>query len=374
MEDNDKEAVKSLFKILIIFILLTLTCAQAFTVAKYIKSEMIENINLSVTPPPKKLLTGAEFNKKLKNSSSAEDENSTITKIVFDYWDNGYMEDTNLIYSKSDWTKGTAIDFGSKGAIKMFKSDDGKTVYILSESTIYANADSSEMFYNLNSVLEFKFNNLNVSNVENMNRMFGLCSNLEILDLSSFDTINAISMRQMFTQNKNLTTIYVSEKWNIARINHTDIIETDEPFFGCTKLVGEKGTTYNHEKIDISYARVDEGEEKQGYFTYKEEGVTFFKDMNLSEKQEKEQIETDTKNEVNNENNVQTNETKTENTASEMKNEIVEENKTVENNTTNNEVEKDNVEDTEKQESVENKTSEENIIVENKILNEENII
>lgn len=284
MEYNDKEYIKNLFKILVVLILFTITCIQAFSIAKYIKLNMIEKNNSYITPPPKKLLTGTEFNMKLKDSSSQEETNNTITKIVFDYWDNGYMEDTNIIYSKSDWTKGIAVDVNSKGAIKMFKSDDGKTVYILSESTIYANVDSADMFYNLNSALEFKFNNLNVSNVENMNRMFGLCSNLEILDLSSFDTINAISMKQMFTQNKNLTTIYVSEKWNTDRINHADIIKEDEPFFGCFKLVGEKGTIYNHENIDIRYARVDEGEEKPGYFTYKEEGVIFFKDMNLSEK------------------------------------------------------------------------------------------
>ncbi len=370
MEHNDKETVKNLFKIFVVLILFTITCAQAFSIAKYIKSDMIENINLSVTPPPKKLINGAEFNKKLKDSLSQEEANSTITKIVFDYWDSGYMEDTNIIYSKSDWTKGTAVDFDSKGAIKMFKSDDGKTVYILSESTIYANVDSADMFYNLNSALEFKFNNLNVSNVENMNRMFGLCSNLEVLDLSSFDTINAISMKQMFTQNKNLTTIYVSEKWNTNRINHTDIIETDEPFFGCFKLLGENGTIYNHENIDISYACVDEGEEKPGYFTYKEEGVTFFKDMNLSEKEELEQAENNTTNEINNENNIQTNEIKIENLVNEVKNETIEENNTVENTTINNEVEENNIDDNENQENTENKISEENNVVENKTENE----
>lgn len=373
MEHNDKEAVKNLFKMLVIFILFTITCAQAFSVAKYIKSDMIENINLSVTPPPKKLLTGVEFNKKLKDSSSSEDSNNTITKIVFDYWDNGYMEDTNLIYSKNDWTKGTAVDTGLKGAIKMFKSDDGKSVYILSESTIYANVDSAEMFYNLNSIVEFKFNNLNVSNVENMNRMFGLCSNLEILDLSSFDTINAISARQMFTKDEKLTTIYVSEKWNTDRINHTDITEADEPFLGCTKLTGEKGTIYNEANIDIMFARVDQGEEKPGYLTYKEEGVTFFKDMNLSEKQELEQVKKDTENEINNENSVQTNETKTENTVNEVKNETVGENKTVENTTLNNEVEKNNVEENKNQDATENKVVEENTVDENTTSSEANI-
>ncbi len=367
MEHNDKETVKNMLKIFVILILFTITCMQAFSIAKYIKSDMIENINLSVTPPPKKLLTGTEFNMKLKDSLSQEEANNTITKIVFDYWDNGYMEDTNLIYSKSDWTKGTAVDVNKKGAIKMFKSDDRKTVYILSESTIYANVDSAEMFYNLNSVLEFKFNNLNVSNVENMNRIFGLCTNLEVLDLSSFDTINAISARQMFTQDKNLTTIYVSEKWNTNRINHTDIIEDDEPFFGCFKLVGEKGTIYNHENIDISYARVDEGEEKPGYFTYKEEGVIFFKDMNLSEKEEFDQAENNTTNEINNENNIQENETKVENLINEVKNETIEEKNIVDNTSINNEAEKNNIDDNENQE---NKIIEENNVVENKTTNE----
>ena len=166
MEDKDKKDVKNLFKIFVLLILFTIVCMQAFSVAKYIKTDVIENINLSVTPPPKNLLTGAEFNKKIKESSSQEDANNAITKIVFDYWDDGYMEDTTKIYSESDWSNGTAIDSDLKGAIKMFKSDDGKTVYILSASKMYANLDSADMFYNLNSIVEFEFNNLNVYNVE----------------------------------------------------------------------------------------------------------------------------------------------------------------------------------------------------------------
>lgn len=359
MEDKDKKDVKNLFKIFVLLILFTIVCMQAFSVAKYIKTDVIENINLSVTPPPKNLLTGAEFNKKIKESSSQEDANNAITKIVFDYWDDGYMEDTTKIYSESDWSNGTAIDSDLKGAIKMFKSDDGKTVYILSASKMYANLDSADMFYNLNSIVEFEFNNLNVYNVENMDRMFGLCTSLEVLDLSSFNTVNTISMKQLFTQNEKLTTIYVGQMWDTEKVDHTDIVETDEPFLGCTSLIGANGTAYEENNIDISYAHVDEGEENPGYFTYKEEGATFtlFNDRNQNEENKIEQTE---------------GETKIENTTDEIRNETLEENKvaenqTEENNTIKNEVEKENVTNT-----VNNETSNKNMVAENKILNEIN--
>lgn len=283
MEHNDKETVKNLIKIFVVLILFTIVCAQIVTIIKDIRTNMYVDKNISLVPSPKKLITGEQLNMKLKDSSVADEENTKINKIVFDYWNNGYREKNEELYTNKEWTNGIPVDNKQEGTIRLFRSEDGSNIYILSESSIYANLDSSKMFYNLKAVTELKFNNLNISNVENMSGMFGNCGKIELLDLSSFDTINVTNMKELFAQNKNLKTIYVSEKWSIDRVNHTDILENEQPFLGCESLMGGEGTSYDISNIDISYARVDEVEEnKKGYFTYKEEGITFFKDMNLN--------------------------------------------------------------------------------------------
>lgn len=281
MEKYDKEVCKFLFKIFVVLFLITIVLAQVVIIVKEIRTDMYNDKNVSLVLSPKKLITGEELNMKLKDSSDVEEEDTKINKIVFDYWNNGYRRENEEVYTNKEWTKGIPVDNKQEGTIRLFKSEDGTSIFILSESPIYANADSSKMFYNFKSVTELKFNNLNVSNIENMSGMFANCEKIKLLDLSSFDTINVTNMKELFAQNKNLKTIYISEKWSIDRVNHTDILENEQPFFGCESLIGGTGTSYDTNNIDISYARVDEVEEnRKGYFTYKEEGVTFFKDMN----------------------------------------------------------------------------------------------
>lgn len=369
MNKNYKEILKKYFKFFIILGLFSITCTQLFSVARYMNSESFENINLSITPPPKKLIVGTEFNIKLKETSSYEDGNNIITKVIFDYWNNGYIDEAIQVYTSADWEKGIPVDKDLKGSVRMFKSLDNTNIYILSESAIYANADASMMFYNLNGVKEIRFNNLNVSNVENMYRMFGLCSNLEILNLSSFDTLNATNMRQLFTQDAKLKTIYVSEKWNIEKVNHSDIIKEDEPFLGCLSLVGENGTLYNEESINISFAQIDKQDNK-GYFTYKPEGDNTIQFMNTSNSKENVVIEnenidqnnTKIENKIeitntNTDNNTQNTNTNIENKIEKYENNVMLENKINENTNT----------------IVENTAKEDENLIENKIVIEENV-
>ena len=393
----------------------------------------IENITLDIVgtataiPTTRTLLPGTEFNKKLKNSTNSSASNTNITKIVFDYWDNGYLEGETVIFSRYDWENGIPIDSDGLGGIKLFRSLDGTIAYILSEVQIYANANCADMFYHMEGVTEFCFNNfdtskvkdmtkffrrcdvlqtldvsslntenvvtmeemfgacsklinisgLNVfkttkvtnminmfgncenlskvdlssfetpnlqsmrgmfqycyrikeidissfdtSNVKDMCRVFYMCSNLEkmdvsnfdtsnvtnmegmfgylqvlpnidvthfntskvttmermfnncrfkTIDLSSFDTANVKNMTKMFTNNPLLTTIYVSDKWTTAKVDHSNIIAEEEPFLDCTILKGGSGTSYSNEHVDISYGRIDGGPDSlsPGYLTLK---------------------------------------------------------------------------------------------------------
>ena len=100
------------------------------------------------------------------------------------------------------------------------------------------------------------------SKVKNMRGMFSEC-NLTSLDLSGFDTSNVTDMSEMFFWS-DLTTIYCGDGWT------TDNVENSEDMFKyCYELVGGKGTVYDDNRTDATYAHADGGPDNPGYFTYK---------------------------------------------------------------------------------------------------------
>ncbi|SHL28847.1 BspA family leucine-rich repeat surface protein, partial [Xylanibacter ruminicola] len=102
------------------------------------------------------------------------------------------------------------------------------------------------------------------TNVTNMNGMFSYCSSLTSLDVSNFNTDNVTDMSGMFDGCSNLVTIYAGNEWR------TDNVSSSVGMFGeCTNLVGGKGTVYDPEHTDVSYAHIDGGPSNPGYFTDK---------------------------------------------------------------------------------------------------------
>lgn len=145
--------------------------------------------------------------------------------------------------------------------------------------------DMGYMFHYCNDLTSLNVSSFNTSKVENMRYMFSECNNLETLDLSSFDTGNVVDMDSLFQSfgtevyvsypsisygfgfklNANkLKKIYVSDKWNTGKV--TSALGM---FFGCSNLVGGKGTVFNANHIDKAYARIDGGTSAPGYFTEK---------------------------------------------------------------------------------------------------------
>ena len=92
---------------------------------------------------------------------------------------------------------------------------------------------------------------------------FSGCSSLIELDLSSFDTKNVDVTDRMFLDCTNLKTVYVSDLWNMQSVT-----SSTDMFKGCTRLVGEDGTTYSPTNITKTYARIDGGENAPGYLTH----------------------------------------------------------------------------------------------------------
>ena len=107
--------------------------------------------------------------------------------------------------------------------------------------------------------------NLNTSEVVNMQYLFSGCSKLTTLDLTPFDTHKVTAMSGMFQNCSSLTTIYVSSAgWYIGAVT-----SSSNMFLGCTALKGGAGTTYNSSIIDKTYARIDLGPStaQPGYLT-----------------------------------------------------------------------------------------------------------
>ena len=101
------------------------------------------------------------------------------------------------------------------------------------------------------------------SNVTNMRSMFAN-SKVSVIDLSSFDTSNVIEMTSMFNNCSNLKTIYASDKFVTNNVKYYSSMFTDSP-----NLVGGAGTKYSSSRTSYTYARIDGGTSKPGYFTLK---------------------------------------------------------------------------------------------------------
>ena len=128
----------------------------------------------------------------------------------------------------------------------------------------------SWMFYNCSKLTSLDLRHFDTSKVDYMVNMFAGCESLESLDLSNFNTSDVTNMQGMFNSCSNLQTIYVGDGWSTAAVKYSD-----EMFLGCSSLKGGKGTKYNANYVDATYARIDEGTSNPGYFTYKKpSGIT----------------------------------------------------------------------------------------------------
>ena len=72
--------------------------------------------------------------------------------------------------------------------------------------------------------------NLNTSEVEDIDFMFDHCESLETVDVSGFDVSKINSFHQVFSHCSKLTTIYCNDTWNVGQYEYT--------FDESTKLVG----------------------------------------------------------------------------------------------------------------------------------------
>ena len=171
---------------------------------------------------------------------------------------------TNMYYmfADSNFTALTLNSFDTskvKSMVGMFSGSQATSIDLSSFNTSKI-TDMSSMFSG-SKATALDLSNFDTSHVTNMMGMFSRSKVYE-LDLSSFDTYLVERMDYMFSSSYNLTTIYVSDKFNVTSVNISDYM-----FSGSTSLVGGSGTKYNKSYVDKTYAYIDGGTSNPGYFT-----------------------------------------------------------------------------------------------------------
>ena len=119
----------------------------------------------------------------------------------------------------------------------------------------------SWMFASCEKLSSLDISNFNTEKVTNMEGMFSSLT-VNTLDLSSFKTANVTNMGRMFFKCKNLNTIYATTDFVVPN-------NSENMFYSCTSLKGEKGTKFSSNKVHGEYARIDDGIDNPGYFSIK---------------------------------------------------------------------------------------------------------
>ena len=176
-------------------------------------------------------------------------EGDSVTKVVVraDINTNDYTTfiPTSTIeasFKGSDTSKVTYMD-------RMFGNCSGLTSLNLSSFNTSNVTTMDSMFSDCVSLTSLDVSSFNTSNVTKMNNMFYNCSGLTSLDLSNFNVNNVFTTGSMFQKCSSLTFLDLS-KWNITNTSYA-------MFSGChalktIRMVGCNQTTINKIKAQLT--------------------------------------------------------------------------------------------------------------------------
>ena len=168
---------------------------------------------------------------------------------------------------------------------------DATTKVVLDASMNAVRPESTAAwFFNFESLTQIDhFDRLHTEKVEDMHEMFSGCKKLASIDLSRFSGASATNMSGLFANCESLTELNVNYL-NLANVTLTNsmfykckkleriycendwskyssqITASNDMFYGCVKLKGGKGTVYNADNVDITFARPDDATDAPGYF------------------------------------------------------------------------------------------------------------
>ena len=116
------------------------------------------------------------------------------------------------------------------------------------------------MFAGCKALSSINVSNFDTKKVDDMDQMFSWCSSITMLNVNNFNVENVTVMSSMFQSCTALERIICDGDWSPTGAGV-------DMFVGCNKLVGGKGTTYDAEHTDETYAVTDGLNGKKGYFT-----------------------------------------------------------------------------------------------------------
>ena len=193
-------------------------------------------------------ITGDYLSEGLKSNNA-----SSVTEITFDYLNE---ETENFITSAT-----TTIPVYSDGSYGVNAYVVGTKVYVLSEYNIKASS-FYRVLYGLSNLTKVTFNNIDTSNVANMDQAFASDSALTSIDLTPLDTSNVTNMGSMFYGCTGLTSI------DITPLDTSNVTDMGSMFYGCTGLTS----------IDLSV--IDTSKVTNMYYMFK--GCTGLTELNLT--------------------------------------------------------------------------------------------
>ena len=125
---------------------------------------------------------------------------------------------------------------GSHGTVEAYViCEDGKKI-IFPE-------DSTGLFSDYTAIKHITFNNIDTSNVTNMNSMFHNCGSLSLLDLSKFNTSKVTDVVSMFSYCVSLYSI------NLSTFNTENVTKMTGMFAECYQLASLDLSNFNTSKV-----------------------------------------------------------------------------------------------------------------------------
>ena len=178
--------------------------------------------------------------------------------------------DTSKVTNMSHMFAGSAATTIDLSSFDTSKVTDMSSMFYRSRATTLdlssfdtSNVTDMRSMFLYNAATTIDLSSFNTNNVTDMSHMFE-GSAATTLDLSSFNTSKVTDISSMFYECPNLKTIYASDKFSTNSVTSSTTM-----FYNTTNLVGGAGTTYNNSYDDKTYARIDGGTSRPGYFTLK---------------------------------------------------------------------------------------------------------
>ena len=171
------------------------------------------------------------------NADGVTDISKQVQNVVF-----GFEKDYPEMILKNDGIQVQTAQGANAYAYYEQNSDGLYTVYILSSDPVYAPVDSTGLFENMSALTTVDTSNLDVSQVEVMDRMFYSCEKLQSVDVSDWDTSNVKTTNDMFYRCISVNGLDVSQ-WDVSNVTSMS---------GMFDLFGKSQTTTALTYLDVS--------------------------------------------------------------------------------------------------------------------------